>query len=92
MLWIGQGTYLAECTVDNNADVLQGIFWLVFQFSQVFGNFFASLFLTSPDAQMVFFCVLLAVAIGSVFLFGCTILRTYGRHPCPVQEDQHGDH
>lgn len=68
-LWIAQGTYLAECAVDNNADVLQGIFWLCFQGSQVFGNFFAALVLTSHTAQMAFFVILLVVAIGSVFIF-----------------------
>ncbi len=67
IMWIAQGKYLADCARrENNADVLQGVFWLLFQLSQVLENLFAALVLTSKTAQMAFFCGLLLVAVGAV--------------------------
>lgn len=60
---------MAECTIGNNASTLQGVFWFIFQFSQILGNFFAAFILRSTKTQMIFFCILLAVALFSIFIF-----------------------
>jgi len=74
-IWVGQGTYLRQCSNEGNSNVLQGIFWLFMQLSQVFGNLSAAIILKSQFMQVVFFSILVISAIISIVIFGN--LETY---------------
>ena len=86
VLWIGEGMFLGECSVNDNAETLQGYFWIILQSSQILGNLFGSLILNSRKAKLVFFIALTVIAgfTAVIFLFMKTpnnnieTVRTYG--------------
>jgi len=67
-LWVGQGAYLRLCATEGNSGSLQGLFWFCLQWSQILGNFVASLILTSPAMQLVFFTGLFGCGLISVIV------------------------
>mmetsp|Transcript_10640 Transcript_10640/g.7948 ORF Transcript_10640/g.7948 Transcript_10640/m.7948 type:complete len:102 (-) Transcript_10640:429-734(-) len=43
ILWVAQASYIAECAVNENKGLFNGIFWAIYMLSSIFGSILAAI-------------------------------------------------
>lgn len=68
ILWVGQGKYITDCSNETNKGFHFGLFWCLFQSSQIIGSLIAA-FLLKLFSQTIFFIIMSVFAFCGFGLF-----------------------
>lgn len=72
ILWVAQGKYFSKCATNESRGFYFGLFWSIYQGSQIFGNLFSALLFYEKVANVgktVFHLVMTGIAIIAVIGF-----------------------
>ena len=67
-IWLFQGTYVNDCADEKTKGLYNGLFWSIFQSSQVLSSLLATIILGMTD-QFTFYSILMMFALASVVMF-----------------------
>jgi len=69
VLWTSQGVYQTRCATPETAGRHSGIFWGIFQWSQITGNIISSLLLHTASATVLFTVFSICGGVSTVLFF-----------------------
>lgn len=68
LLWVAQGAFITQCATPETIGVYSGIFWTIFQCSNVIGNFIAFFIFKYASQTTLFWSFLAGAVAGSSLL------------------------
>jgi MFS family permease len=63
VLWVAQGEYFSKCATEKSKGFYFGLFWSMYQGSQIFGSFFGGLIFGENYSKTAFFIIMSIIAL-----------------------------
>ena len=72
VLWVAQGEYFSKCATEESKGFYFGLFWSIYQGSQILGSFFGGLIFGQNYSKTLFFIIMSSIALLATISFGFT--------------------
>ena len=69
ILWVAQGSYMAECACDENKGFFNSYFWCIFISSNIAGNLIGALNVDSGEGKPTLFIIFSIISIFASLMF-----------------------
>ena len=72
IIWVAEGSYVAECAIPKTRGFFYGFFWMVYQSSQVVGSLIGGVLLQNQASQTAFYSLMSILALVASLAFWFT--------------------
>jgi predicted MFS family arabinose efflux permease len=63
LIWVAQGEYFSKCATEQTKGFYFGLFWSIYQGSQIFGSYFGGLIFSENYSKTKFFIIMSIIAL-----------------------------